>query len=321
MRIFITGASGFVGGATARHLSKSHEILAMSRSKKSDGIIRKNGTTPIRCELNAVSAEMLQGVDTIIHCAAFVEEWGPLKTFETLNVTATQQLLDMAEQAGVRRFIHIGTEAALFHGQDMIDVDETYPLSLNSPFPYSRTKARAEKLVREHEGTTETIVLRPRMIWGPNDQTVLPAVLKAHKAGQFSWIDGGKAMTSSTHIDNLVHGIELAMTKGNAGAVYFILDGPAMPLRTFMEAYTATQGINLGDKSMPRWLARTIARVLERIWKVLRIKTQPPLTRFTACIISSECILRDNLARKSLGYTPKVTFSEGMAQLQQSTHP
>lgn len=319
MKIFITGASGFVGGATARHLSKTHKIIAISRSEKSDLTIRENGATPIRCELNTVRPDMLQGIDTIIHCAAFVEEWGPFKTFETLNITATQQLLDIAEQAGVRRFIHISTEAALFHGQDMIDIDETYPLSLNSPFPYSRTKARAEKCVREHTGATETIVLRPRMIWGPNDQTVLPAVLKAHEAEQFSWIDNGKAMTSSTHIDNLVHGIELAITKGDAGAVYFILDGPAMPLRTFMEAYTVTQGVDLGNKSMPRWLARTLARVLERIWKILHIKTQPPITRFTACILSSECILRGDLARSSLGYVPKITFIEGMAQLQRST--
>lgn len=318
MKIFITGASGFVGGAVARHLSSKHDIIAMSRSDRSDATIHETGATPVRTELNAVTPEMLDGVDAIIHCAAFVEEWGPIKAFEKLNVEGTRQLLDVANQVGVRRFVHISTEAALFHGQHMRDIDETYPLSLNSPYPYSRTKAQAEKLVREFEGSVETIVIRPRMIWGEGDQTILPTVKAMNDAGKFMWIDGGDAMTSSTNIRNLVHGIELALTNGVPGSAYFVVDGPAMRFRDFMEAYAVTDGVKLAEKSMPGWLVRGMAWISEGIWRIFRIKSPPPITRFTANIMSRDCTINDDLARKELGYQPLVNVSEGLALLTKS---
>ena len=93
----------------------------------------------------------------VIHCAAHVEEWGPWEDYWRMNVDGTKQLLAVAKEAGVKRFVHIGTEAALFHGQAMLNVDETYPLSLNSPYPYSRTKAHAEKAVREANDGEEAL--------------------------------------------------------------------------------------------------------------------------------------------------------------------
>ncbi|EMJ53176.1 NADH(P)-binding protein, PF13460 domain protein [Leptospira interrogans serovar Valbuzzi str. Duyster] len=76
MKIFITGASGFVGEATTRTLSKKHTILAMSRSEKTDLVISNAGGKPVRCELNSVNSSSLQGIDVVIHSAAYVEQWG-----------------------------------------------------------------------------------------------------------------------------------------------------------------------------------------------------------------------------------------------------
>ena len=91
-----------------------------------------------------------------------------------------------AREAGVKRFIHIGTEAALVHGQDLHEVDERYPLAFDSPYPYCSTKARAEQAVREAydpAGGFTTPVLRPRFIWGPGDATLLPALPKMAQPG------------------------------------------------------------------------------------------------------------------------------------------
>jgi nucleoside-diphosphate-sugar epimerase len=321
MKIFITGASGFVGGAFVKAYAKAHDITAMSRSEKSDAAIRALGATPIRAALGEVKTEQLKGFDAVVHCAAHVEEWGPWEDYWRINVDGTKELLVAAKGADVKRFVHIGTEAALFHGQHMRNVDEHYPLSLNSPYPYARTKAHAEKAVREanDSGTGfTTIVVRPRFVWGPGDQTILPVVKAMVEKGQFAWIDGGRNKTSTTYIGNLTHAMNLALTKGNGGNAYFVLDGPPVVFREFMTKMLNAAGVTPGDRAVPGWVVRTIAYLGETTYRALGIKSKPPLTRFTANIMSRDCILVDDKARKEMGYAPAVTIDQGLAALKQS---
>lgn len=321
MKIFITGASGFVGGAFVKAYAKAHDITAMSRSEKSDAAIRALGATPIRAALGEVKTEQLKGFDAVVHCAAHVEEWGPWEDYWRINVDGTKELLVAAKGADVKRFVHIGTEAALFHGQHMRNVDEHYPLSLNSPYPYARTKAHAEKAVREanDEGAGfTTVVVRPRFVWGPGDQTILPVVKAMVEKGQFAWIDGGRNKTSTTYIGNLIHAMNLALTKGNGGNAYFVLDGPPVVFREFMTRMLNAAGVTPGDRAVPGWVVRTIAYVGETAYRALGIKSKPPLTRFTANIMSRDCILVDDKARKEMGYAPAVTVDQGLAALKQS---
>ncbi|HBS35024.1 MAG TPA: 3-beta hydroxysteroid dehydrogenase [Parvularcula sp.] len=318
MKIFVTGGSGFVGGAAIAALARAHEIAALSRSAASDAAIASKGGAPVRGDLQTVSPEMLKGTGAVVHCAAFVEEWGPYDSFYAVNVTGTERLLAAAKAAGARRFIHIGTEAALFHGQPMVDIDETCPLALRSPFPYSRTKALAEMAVAKANDPAqgfETIILRPRMIWGEGDKTLLPAVKAMAEAGRFLWVDGGAAMTSTTHIDNLVAAIVLALTEGRAGEAYFVVDGPPVRFRDFLTRYLAGAGVTLPEKSLPGPVVRLVANLVEPLYRFAGSKTPPPVTRFTAHLMSRDCIIRDDKARAELGYRPAVTLDEGLARL------
>lgn len=317
MKIFITGGSGFVGGAFIKAYAAQYEIIAMSRSEKSDGKLKALGATPLRCSLDDIETSHLSDCDVVVHCAAYVGEWGAWAEYEKVNVAGTQKMLDTSKQADVKRFIHISTESTLFHGQHMRGVDETYPLALTSPFPYSRTKAQAEKLVKEaNDNTSEftTISLRPRMIWGPDDQTILPVIRDMANAGKFTWIDGGKAMTSTTHIANLVSAMGLALTRGTGGEAYFILDEGDIKIRDFLSKYLATAGIDLGDKSLPGWLVRRLAGLVEFIWRGLNLKSAPPITRFTANIMSRDCTLIDAKARTELDYQPVITRENGLVE-------
>ncbi|MEQ1866897.1 MAG: NAD-dependent epimerase/dehydratase family protein [Micropepsaceae bacterium] len=316
MKLFITGASGFVGGAFVKAYAKTHDITAMSRSEKSDAAIRALGAIPMRAALGEVKTEQLKGFDAVVHCAAYVEEWGPWADYWRINVDGTKELLVAAKGADVKRFVHIGTEAALFYGQHMRNVDEHYPLALNSPYPYSRTKAHAEKAVREANDDTAgftTIVVRPRFVWGEGDQTILPVVKAMVEKGQFAWIDGGRNKTSTTNIANLVHAMNLALTKGKGGEAYFILDdgGPVI-FREFMTKMMQAGGITPGSRAVPGWLVRTIAYVGETTFRALGLRSKPPLTRFTANIMSRDCILSDAKARKEMGYAPPVTMEQGL---------
>jgi nucleoside-diphosphate-sugar epimerase len=316
MDIFITGASGFIGGAIAKVLSAIHNVRAMSRSESSDEGLRALGATPVRSELGAVKPEHLAGCEVVIHCAAFVKQWGTREEFWKTNVDGTAQLLQTARQAGVSRFIHVGTEAALFHGQHMRDIDETYPYPASTPFLYPETKAAAEKLVIEANAPGfETISLRPRFVWGPGDQTILPVIKRMVNAGMFMWIDQGRVRTSTTHIDNFVHAVTLALTRGRSGEAYFITDDSTTTVREFLTALLKTQGLTPPNLSIPSPLARVLGRILEGIWKLLRLKSEPPLTHFAAAMASSECTIRIEKARAELGYTPVITRKEGLAEL------
>lgn len=317
MHIFITGASGFVGGAAARDLvAKGHKVSAMSRSEASDAKITALGARPVRSDLESIAPEHLKGVDAVIHAAAFVEAWGPKDAWYKSNVLGTQAVLDAARGAGVKRFIHIGTEAAIVHGQHIHRADESYPLAPNSPYPYCSTKAQAEMRVREANapGFT-TIVLRPRFIWGPGDTTLLPVIEAMAKAGKWTWIDGGKAVTSTTHIDNLVHAIDLALTKGEGGKAYFILDDGEVSMREIISGMAASKGLTLPDKSIPGWLADTVGAVSEGVWRLFGLKGEPPLTRHAAMVMSRDCTLNGDKARAGLGYAPVITRAEGLVRL------
>lgn len=318
MKIFLTGGTGFVGGAVLKAFSPRHSIAALSRSAKGDAVIEALGAKPVRGDLESVSSEMIKGAEAVIHAAAFVEEWGPRSQYEAVNVTGTERLLRAAKTADARRFVHVGTEAALFRGQPMRDIDETYPLAPDSPFPYSATKARAEALViaaNDPGGGFETIVIRPRLIWGEGDQTILPAVKAMAEAGKFAWIDGGRAMTSTTHIDNIVFALDLALTKGRSGEAYFIVDGPPIAFRDFLTPYLRTAGVALPEKSVPGALIRLVANVAEPLFRLANSATPPPITRFTAHIMSRDCTISDRKARAELGYRPVISVAEGLARL------
>jgi nucleoside-diphosphate-sugar epimerase len=319
MAVFVTGGSGFVGAATiARLVARGHGVRAMSRSATSDAAVRAAGAEPVRCDLENVTASHLTGAEVVVHAAAFVEAWGPADAWERINVDGTRRMLAAAREAGVRRFIHIGTEAALVHGQALRDADETYPLALDSPYPYCRTKARAEQVVRAANDPAAgfvTLVLRPRFIWGPGDRTLLPAILDMARAGRWSWVDHGRALTSTTYVGNLVDAIELALTRGVPGEAYFILDEGTRSLHEMVSALAGTAGVTLPEKSVPYWLAHALGTVLEFCWRWFGLSGAPPLTRHAAMVMGRDCTLVDDKARRELGYVPRASVAEGLEML------
>jgi nucleoside-diphosphate-sugar epimerase len=316
MKIFITGASGFIGGAIAKNLAESHEILAMSRSEQSDEAIRDLGEHPVRCELGAVEPEHLAGCDVLIHCAAFVKQWGTREEFWKTTVDGTEQILNAAMRAGVSRFIHIGTEAVLFHGQHMHDLDESMPYPEQTPFLYPETKAAAEKLVLEaNQPYFTTISIRPRFVWGPGDKTILPVVKKAIEQGMYMWIDQGRARIVTTHINNVVHAVSLALTRGRGGEAYFVTDDEPTTVREFLTTLLETQGVKTTNTSIPSSLARMLGIAIELIWKIFKLKSEPPLTHFAAAMASSDCTIRIDKARAELGYDPIINIEQGLAEM------
>jgi nucleoside-diphosphate-sugar epimerase len=135
------------------------------------------------------------------------------------------------------------------------------------------------------------------------------------RSGRFVWIDGGRAQTSTTHIANLVRGVELALERGTGGNAYFVIDEGIMQMREFLTALLATRKLAPPDKSIPGWLARTLGAMTETAWRALGKTSDPPLTRFAAAMMSRDCTIRTDKAQRELGYAPVISRSEGLKEL------
>jgi nucleoside-diphosphate-sugar epimerase len=316
MKIFVTGASGFIGGAIARALAAEHEVLAMSRSERSDATLRALGATPVRCDLASLAPGDLPTHDVAIHCAAHVEPWGTRGEFWAANVDGTDRVLAATRAAGATRFVHLSTEAVLWRGQHLRDVDESCPYPESTPYLYSETKAEAERRVLGANAPGfATLALRPRFVWGPGDRTLAPELKKMVEGGAFLWLDGGCARTSTTYIANLVHAACLALERGRGGQAYFVTDGEVTDFRSFLPKMMAAHDVTLPDRSLPSWLVRPLATAIEGTWRALGIASAPPLTRHAVDLMCCDCTLDDAKARRELGYAPVVSVAQGLEQL------
>src|SRR4051794_506206 len=177
-KAFVTGGSGFIGGRLVKRLvGEGREVRALARSESSAEKVAALGAEPVRGDLDdrASIAAGAAGCDVAFHLAAHLGDSGPMEDFIRGNVTGAKNAFGGCADAGVRRFVHCGTEAALMAGEPLIDVDETAPLRPESKAPYSATKAQAEIAVRDaNRHGFETVVLRPRFVWGAGDTTLLP---------------------------------------------------------------------------------------------------------------------------------------------------
>jgi nucleoside-diphosphate-sugar epimerase len=316
---FVTGGSGFIGGALIERLrAEGWEVRALARSDAAAEKVRAHGALPVSGDIEdeVMMRVGAAGADVAFHAAAKVQDWGDPAEFDRLNVQGTANVITACREAGVPRLVHVGTEAALMAGKPLVHVDEDAPLRPDSPALYPSTKAKAEQLVRAANGNgLETVVIRPRFVWGRGDTTLLPAMVELVRSGRFRWVGGGEHLTATTHIDNTVEGLWLGATKAPAGSVYFVTDGDPVVFKEFVSRMLQTQGVEPPTGSLPAGVAGAAARVAEGLWRLLRRSGPPPVTRFTVWVSSQECTIDIGRAERELGYRPVKSRDEGLAEL------
>ncbi len=313
-RAFVTGGSGFLGKRLIAELAdvRGVAVTALARSEASAIAVRGAGAEPVRGDLDDVRAmtEGMKDHDVVFHAAAHVKQHGKLAEFMRVNVGGTENVLAAARAAGVRRVVHIGTEAVLADGKPIVRADEQrpYPVKPAGPYPLSKGLAERAVVAANRPGGLETVVVRPRFIWGKGDTSVLPELVEAVRRKRFGWIGGGRYLTSTCHVANVVEGAVLAAERGSPGEIYFLTDGAPIELRSFLTALLATQGVDAGDREIPRWIARIVAALTG--WM-----KRPPVTKTALALVGAEVTVDDAKARRELGYVGKVTREAGLAEM------
>lgn len=322
-RIFLTGSSGYVGRNLIRYfITRGIEVTALVRSEASEDLVRALGAKPFKGDIfDGGLAAGMSGCDALIHAAADTDHGPATEKQRRVNEDGTCSVLDAARAAGIRKVIHLSTESVLATGRPLVNVDETMPLPMKPVGGYSRTKAAAERIALAANGPDfAVVVLRPRFVWGRDDTTALPALLKAVLSGKFAWISGGQYATSTTHIANLCAAVGLALGRGRGGEVYFISDGEPVPFRTFVSALLETQGLAVPDKTVPRAVVRTVAAVGDLLAKLSGGRLVPPLTLQSYATSAVEVSVDIGKARRDLGYVPVTSREEGLAELRSAQH-
>jgi nucleoside-diphosphate-sugar epimerase len=313
-RAFVTGGSGFIGGALIERLrSEGWEVRALARSERAAFVVRDRGAEPVMGDLDDLRVE---DCEIAFHAAAKVEDFGDPADFERVNVQGTRNVVAACKAGGVRRLVHVSTEAVLMAGQPLVQVDESAPLRPDSPALYSSSKAKAEEVVRTAD--LETVIVRPRFVWGRGDTTLLPALIEMVRSRRFRWVGDGRHLTATTHLDNTVEGLWLAATCNGAAGVYFVTDGEPVVFRDFLTDMLGTQGVAIPDKSVPPGVARAAAAAAERAWRLFKRPGSPPLTRFAVWVSSQECTIDISRAERELGYRPVTSREAGLEELSRS---
>ncbi len=317
MRCFVTGANGFIGSNLVKKLIRSgHSVKALVLPGTNIENIRSTGCEIITGDLlNVTGFEWhLDGMDVIFHLAGRVSDWGRWKDFYSVNVLATKDLVMRAIQHKVRRFVFISS-LAIHKPRGYRDGDESAPRD-NTDFPYALSKIMVEDFLDSCylKGLIETVIIRPGVFpFGPEDRTSFTKIAGAMRKGLFGYVNGGRALLCTAYVENLVDGIVLAGVKEIArGQKYIIGDNVKITWRELIELFAKELKVNSPRINIPYSLAKISAMTMEGIFRLLRIKSPPPLTNYRVSLVAKDFYFNSEKAIQELGYLPSVSIEEGV---------
>lgn len=316
--ILITGATGLVGSHFAEQMRKrGYRVRALVRKPSqctdlvSWGVDLVEGDMTNRDSLRRAS----NGVTVVVHCAAKVGDWGPTDAYRSVNVDGLRDLLEAVKaQTTLKRFVYVSS-LGVYPARDHYGTDEFEPVSTTGIDGYTLTKVEAENIVREHirERQLPAVVLRPGFIYGPRDQTIIPKVLARLKSGGFKFLGTGQQLLNNTYVGNLVEAIFLAIEKDDVvGEVFNITDDRLVSRREFIGTLCDNAGIPVPNKSVPLPVAKTLANLMEGLYRLLGKQEAPLLSSARIKFLGLNLDYSIDKARRILGYTPSTDFTDAM---------
>ncbi len=324
MRILVTGGGGFLGQALCRGLvERGHEVASFNRGHYPG--LDALGVRQIRGDLADAAAvrDAARGMDAIFHNAAKAGAWGSYASYFSANVTGTQNVLDACRAHGIGRLVYTSTPSVTHRATHPVEggTADSVPYGEGFKAPYATTKTIAEKAVlAANDNALCTVALRPRLIWGPGDQQLLPRLVERARAGRLRFVGDGNNRIDTTYIDNAAQAhfdafAHLAPGAACVGRAYFISNGEPTTVREIVNALLAAAGAPQVDGTIPFGAAYAVGAVCEALWPLLRLRGEPPMTRFLAEQLSTTHWYSMAPAHRDFGYAPKVSVAEGLRRL------
>lgn len=312
-RILVTGGSGFVGSNLARALAAAgHDVVATGRNPYQVPF-DENGPKFERGDLrdSARMAELCNGCDLVYHTGALATPWGCSDSFAAVNVQGTKNIVAACIAHGVSRLVHVSSTAVHFDFHPTTEIKESSALA--SPFAcdYARSKSEAESVVRTvAEEELSAVIIRARAVFGQGDNNLLPRLLKAADQKRLRQIGADDTRLDLTYIDNLILALILATTCGEAGHAYAITNDEPVTLWPFIRQVLSKTGRSENLRRTPRPIALKVAGMIEHWYRWRGKNTEPPITRYTAGLISTTKTFDISAAKRELGYAPIVSMTD-----------
>jgi nucleoside-diphosphate-sugar epimerase len=309
--IAITGATGFVGGYLAHYFhTKGHRVLAFGRRPDAQ-------LPPAICYRSwditqPYPFDAEEKLSAVVHCAGTVSEWGTYDEMYRSNVLGTENALSAF--AGADLFVHISS-ASVYGTKGrkiMVREDEPYPATyLNH---YSTSKMLGEMAVKASAHPNRAI-LRPHIIYGPGDTTLLPRMRRARRAGFFIVLGNGHNVLSLTHVANLAQAVDLLIGRQWGLEIFNVCDSRTDTLNQILTTLIETMRWHDRLVHINPSIARGAGTLLERTYNTLRLSSSPILTPYVVDQITHDFTMDTEKAHTMLGYTPQLEYPQGFREV------
>lgn len=322
MRSLVTGGGGFLGGAIVRRLLEmGDDVRTLQRGSYPE--LDVLGVECVRGDLaeGPTVERAVAGCDRVFHVAAKVEMWGPKEPFRLANVVGTRNILDAMLRHGVPRLIFTSSPSVVHAGADIEGADESLPYPDHYEAAYPETKAESERMVLAADGPgLATVALRPHLIWGPGDRTLVPSIVNRARKGQLRLVGDGASLIDTVYIDNAVDAHLAAAERLDAGSpcagrAYFISNDDPRPVKEIVNAFIAAAGLAPVEKSIPAGVAVAVGHVFETVHRILPATGDPRMTPFLARNLATAHWYDISAAKRDLGYRPRIGIDEGLRRL------
>jgi nucleoside-diphosphate-sugar epimerase len=311
VRVAVTGATGFIGGAVVRRLvAAGHDVLALGRAAQGPA-----GVDYGRWDLgtNAEAPAGLGGCDAVVHAAAHVAAWGDERVFRAVTVDGTARLIDAIDARA--RLVVVGSSSVYCpDGRRGTYRESDAPVDASRyRGAYPRAKAAQERLVAARR--PDAVVLRARAVWGPGDRTLLPRLEARTRGGRLVLPDGGRHPMSTTHVESLLDAVEAALRHPAVAGPVNVADATPRSAAELLEALFAARGRPLRIVPVPGRLTDVLARAVEAAWRHARVEREPPLTRYAVAQLAAPIVLDLGRLHRDLGIRPDADVSQRAREL------